>query len=299
MPLTSKKLLIASFILVSSTMAFSQDDLLDMVTPEKSDLPVIATFKGTRIINAHTVETVKKRNLDFRVAHRFGNLAGKNSRHSLYGFDSSDDINIAFEYGVTNNLTVGISRSKRQEAIQGSIKYRVLHQTESNSTPISLTFLSSNVLFAEASSLEGNYNYDKYAHRLSYVNQFILGKKFSDNLSLQLIPTLIHRNWVFNSQDENTNFAIGFGGRVKLTKRSAIVGDVFYTFSNFRKNNPGMYLMPPLSLGYEIETGGHVFTLMFSNAKGLLENDYLVNTTESWGKGAFKFSFLISRNFKI
>ena len=99
--------------------------------------------------------------------------------------------------------------------------------------------------------------------------------------------------------DENTNFALGFGGRIKITKRSALVADAFYTFSDFRKTNKNIYKMPPVSLGWEVETGGHVFTIMFSNASGLIENDYLVNTTDSWGQGGYPLSFIISRTFTV
>lgn len=294
-----KKIIIALTAIGINLSLAAQDDLLnDLESSNPTSVPVIATFKGTRIINAHTVETVKKSNLDFRVAHRFGSIGTKNARHSLYGFDVSEDINIAFEYGVSDRLTVGFSRSKRAEALQGLIKYRLMTQTSDDSRPVSIALMSSNVLTAVANSTEG-YRYTTYTDRMSYVNQAIIARKFSDKLSLQISPTIIHRNWVFDAEDENTNFSLGFGGRIKLTKRSAIVGDVFYTVSKYRQNRKGIYLMPPLSLGYEIETGGHVFTLMFSNASGILENDYLVNTFDSWGKGQFKFCFLISRNFRV
>ncbi len=287
------------FLSLITLPSFAQDDLMNLLSDSSTTKePVIATFKSSRIINAHTVETVRKGDLDFRVGHRFGNMGKKSGGgpHTLYGFDSSDDINIAFEYGITNDLTVGFSRSKMNEALQGSLKYRLLHQTTDNSTPVSITLFSSNVLLAERN---GDGRYDKYTNRLSYVTQAIIARKFSPGLSLEIIPTTIHRNWVESNSDENTNFALGFGGRVKLTKRSALVADIFYTFSNFRQNSKDVYLMPPLSLGYEIETGGHVFTLMFSNGKGLLENSYLVNTTDSWGRGGFKFSFIISRTFTV
>lgn len=291
--------LLFNIFLFLSLGAAAQDDLLDLLADSSlGNEPVLATFKSSRIINAHTVETVRKSNLDFRIGHRFGNI-GKGSGggvHSLYGFDNSADINIAFEYGLTNDFTIGVSRSKLQEALQGSLKYRVLHQTENDNVPISLTLFSSSVLLP-GKNLDGRF--DKFSHRASYVYQAIFARKFNPGFSFEIIPTLIHRNWVLDPKDENTNFAIGGGGRIKITKRTAILVDCFYTFSDFRQKNRGIYKMPPLSLGWEAETGGHVFTMMFSNASALLENDFLVNTTDSWGKGGFKFSFIISRTFKV
>lgn len=292
-------ILLLSASLFTATQVNAQDDLLDLLKDSTmGSEPVMATFKSSRIINAQTVETVRKHDLDFRVGHRFGNI-GKGSGggvHSLYGLDNSADINIAFEYGVTNDFTMGFSRSKVNEALQGSLKYRVLHQTENSSIPVSVTLYSSSALYPGQNN-DGRYN--DFVNRLSYVYQAIIARKFSDGFSFELVPSVIHRNWVLSKQDENTNFALGAGGRLKLTKRSALVADVFYTFSDYRNANKGIYKMPPLSLGWEVETGGHVFTLMFSNANGLIENDYLVNTTDSWGQGGYKLSFIISRTFTV
>lgn len=295
-----RTLSLLSLLTVGGLHLQAQDDLLNSIET-KSNEPVIATFKSSRIINAHTVETVRKRNLDFRVAHRFGNIATNGSRYTAYGLDNSADINIAFEYGVTDNFTVGLSRSKSHGAFNGNLKYRVLHQTESNSVPVSITLYHNTSLLSEKtySGESPAYGFDTYTDRLSYVNQVIIAKKFSEGFSFEIIPTHIHRNWVFDPKDENDNFALGFGGRIKLTKRSALVADAFYTFSKFRKDRKGIYLMPPVALGWEVETGGHVFTIMFSNAAALIENDFLVNTKESWGKGQIKLSFNISRTFDI
>src|ERR1017187_8793407 len=83
-----------------------------------------ATFKTTRLINSQSLETVKAHTLDFRISHHFGNeLLGD---HYLYGLDLASDIRYAFEYGITNKLTVGFSRSRLDENLEGLIKYRLL-----------------------------------------------------------------------------------------------------------------------------------------------------------------------------
>ncbi len=261
-----------------------------------------ATFKTTRIINAQSVETVKAKTLDFRISHRFGIMG--NGAHTLYGFDVSSDIRLAFEYGINDKLTLGIARCKRKENIQALVKYRVLQQTPDNHMPVSLTWYS-DMTFTPEKDIDGNYDaalyspYNAFAHRMTYVHQAIIARKFSPGISLELLPTVVHRNFVKDPGDENTLFALGAGGRFKLSRRSAIIFDYFHAFSAFRKNNTTTLYSPPLGLGWEVETGGHVFSIMFSNSAGLAESDFITSTTDSWLDGGFRFSFNISRGFLL
>lgn len=287
------------FILLSASVT-AQDDLLKMAM-ENSETPktkTIATFKTTRLINAQTNETVHKRTLDSRIGHLFGNV-GKESNggvHTFYGLDASTDIRIAFDYGITDKLTVGISRCKRQEFLEGLIKYRVLEQTTDNKIPLAVT-LFANTAITPVSDPEGIY--PKTTDRLSYTFQAILARKFSDRISFTLLPTLVHRNYVFLQEDDNDLFTLGAGGRVKITKGFCVIADYFYNFNEIRKINNDFGYFNPLGFGIELETGGHVFTIMFTNASGIIENDFIPNTTDTWEKGGFKFSFNISRNFRL
>lgn len=273
------------------TPAFSQEELLDEVV---QDDKVMASFKTTRIVNAHSIETVKKRTLDFRITHHFGDFAGDNGGiHSFFGMDNAADIRIGLEYGITDRLTVGLGRSKVAELVDGFLKFRLLQQTTSNSMPVSLT-LFANSGFTPAKDVDNRY--DKLANRFSYTWQLLLARKFSRKLSLQLIPSLNHRNLV-TGEDENDLFSLGLGGRFKITKRFAVLADYFYTFSDFRKDN-NIY-SAPLGVGIEIETGGHVFHVFFTNNAGIVENNFIPNTTSSWEKGEFKLGFNISRVFTL
>ena len=297
-----KKLLPIFFltVLFSRGIIFAQDDLMKMAMENSETIKtkVIATFKTTKLINAQTNETVHKRTLDFRVGHRFGNV-GKESHggvHTLYGLDASTDIRIAFEYGITDQLTVGVSRSKRQELIEGLVKFRALEQTTENKIPLAVT-LFANTAITPVSDPEGVY--PKTTDRLSYTFQAILARKFTDRISISLLPTLVHRNYIFTQEDKNDLYALGAGARVRITKGFCIVADYFYNFSELRKINNDNGYFNPLGAGIELETGGHVFTIMFTNASGIIENDFIPNTTDSWAwnKKGFKFSFNISRNF--
>lgn len=295
------------FGLVYSIPSYAQNDdwkkVLDESASSEKGEPVLATFKTTRIINAQTIETVKARTLDFRVSHRFGAI-GSNSggdAHNLYGFDVSSDIRLAFEYGITDRLTVGFGRSKRMENLQGLIKYRLLQQTTDNKIPFAVT-LYSDAAFSPEKDVDSNYV--KWQHRLNYTTQLLIARKFSSGISFQLMPTWVHRNYVTYFDDENDLFSLGVGGRIKISKRSAIIFDYFHTFSKFRQNSGDYFYVankyyPPLGLGWEIETGGHVFSIMFTNSAGIIESDFISNTTDSWLDGGFRFSFNISRNFGL
>ena len=291
-----KTLLILSLMLAIATSVHAQDDLLDALVDStySTNQPVLATFKTTRLVNVHSVETVKKRGLDFRVTHHFGDVAGQGGGvHTLYGMDQSADIRIAFEYGISDKMTVGAGRSKIGEMLDGYFKYRLLTQTQDNRIPVSATLLA-NMAFTPAKAATDEY--DNAAHRLSYTYQLLIAHKFNEKLSLQLTPSFLHRNYIFDLADKHDLLSVGLGGRLKLTKRFALLLDYLYTFSELRqKENSGYYA--PLGLGVEIETGGHVFHMFFTNNAGIIENAFIPNTTSSWLKGEFKFGFNISRVF--
>jgi hypothetical protein len=306
-----RKLLLSLFIFVSS-FSFSQDllSMLDSVKPAGHE-KVFATFKTTKVINAQSTETVKKKCLDFRITHRFGSIGEESGGgvHTLYGWDAISDVRISFDYGITDKMTVGVARSKRQEYLDGTFKWRFMEQTVDNHVPISVA-LFENMAFTpmdKSAFYSGTINItENVAHRFSYINQLIIARKFSRAFSFELLPTYQHRNYVkalVNSdngkEESNDLFALGAAIRWKVTKRMAILVDYFHIFSDYRMNNPVTPYYDPLAVGIEIETGGHVFHLNFTNALGIIENDFIPNTTDSWGKGGYKFGFNISRVFNF
>jgi hypothetical protein len=296
---------------------FAQDDMLSMldsVPGKKVHEKVIATFKGSKIVNAQSTETVKAKTCDFSITHRFGNIGTKSNGggHTLYGLDNITDVRIGFDFGITNNLTLGFGRSKQGELIDGLLKYRILEQTTDNHIPLSLVFYGdmgySPIVanqFYSGMVMSSDFKQNDI-HRFSYTSQLIIARKFGWRFSMELLPTYQHRNFVVgNINPENdaveTNDLISIGGgmRFKLTKRFSLIADYFYTFSPYRANNTATPFYNPLAVGVEIETGGHVFHLNFTNASGIVENNFIPNTTDSWGLGGFKFGFNISRVFNI
>ncbi|MBC7487831.1 MAG: hypothetical protein H7282_13895 [Cytophagaceae bacterium] len=293
----SSFLFLTAFSFLISLEVLAQDDLLASLDsiPVKS-ARALPTFKTTRIVNSHSVETVKAHHLDFRVTHHFGNAGVKGGGHTIFGLDNASDIRIAFEYGVNERLTVGAGRSKIGEMIDTYLKYRVLYQTEDNTVPVSLTVFA-NAAMTATDDINGPYSSD-FNNRLSYTYEVMIARRFNNRLSWQLMPAFLHRNFVSNPRDENDLFVLGTGVRLKLTKRFALLADYYLIFSGFRSENKDLYF-PPLGLGIEIETGGHVFHLHFTNNPAIIENSYLANSTDSWAKGQFKFGFNISRTFGI
>ena len=311
-----KIVLFAGFVLISKAL-FPQEDLLGMVEEKVGRKKVYATFKTARIGNAQSIETVKRNHLDFRISHRFGNMYDGNQINpinqtfqSFFGFDNASDIRFSFDYGLTDNITIGIGRSRMNKLIDGSIKWRVLQQTTDFHIPFSVAFFSSTAYttaHTDDAALYGGVVRDfptNELDRFSFFNQLIIASKLTDWLSLEILPSYMYRNFIKqnlnannNSYDVNGFFTLGFGGRIKLSKRVSFVGDYYYNFARYYRNNGKVF--NPLSLGFEIETGGHVFSLLFTNATGLIENNFIPYTTDTWTKGQVKFGFCISRTFAL
>lgn len=303
----------------TSLFLFAQDDLLKMLDTlnggSKEKDKVTATFKTLKVISLQTTQTVGAGELDFRITHRFGNVGAESNGgvHTLYGWDAISDVRISFDYGITSKLQVGIGRSKRDENIDGSLKWRFLEQTLDNKVPLSicayglasLTPMQESQFYSGADSAWVN-DSSKFAHRMVYTSQLVIARKFANWLSVIVAPTFTHRNYVLanvnpsnGAVDENNLFSVGAGLRLKVSRSVSILADYFYVVSDFRKDNPAMPHYNPLALGIEIETGGHVFHLNLTNASGIIENYFIPNTTDSWAKGGFKFGFNISRVFTI
>ena len=309
-----RKILLTGLILtgISICQVEAQEDLLKIAS-EGTVVPkekVSATFKSTKIINAQTNETVHKRTLDFRVGHRFGNFGGASGggyQGNLYGLYSIADVRIAFEYGITDRLTIGLSNNKKNRNAEGLVKFRLLEQRKDNKIPIAITLFGSIAVntskdAGDFSVVENGKKTNKPLRRASYVSQVILARKFGSAFSCELLPTYVHRNYVADARDENGTFSLGFGARLKITKSFALVGDYFYNFSKYQDEarfNGQRVFYQPLGLGIEIETGGHVFTIMAANSAGVIEKEFLTDTRDTWTKGGFKLSFNISRNFRL
>ncbi len=278
--------------------AFAQtDSLMDMlnsgVAPKKQN--VSATFKATRIIDGSSVESLGAGILDFRIDHRFGQL--NQGSHNFFGIDDATT-KLALDYGVTKWLMVGIGHSVLNKEDDGFVKIKLLNQ-KFNGAPVTISYVG--VMSVQTTPTPAVPAGDKWyaSNRLYYTNQILIARKFSDRISLQLMPTIVHYNLVDSTKFSNNTFALGVGGRIKVSKRIAVTGEYYCRLNNANMLYNGQQTYNALSVGIDIETGGHVFQLMLTNAPGLTERTFIGQTTDSWSKGAIHLGFNISRVFTI
>ncbi len=287
--------LLISMITVISNMN-AQDDLLEMLDNDTNDQInyTSATFKSSRVINGMSIEQMKSHQFEVRIHHRFGPI-----NSGTKGFWGLDESNVYFggEYGVTDNLQLGLGRTTIEKTINGSVKYRLLKQSNGKKNiPVSISFFTSvNVKTAEWPYTDQK---DYFSNRLTYVFQGLIARKFSDRFSLQISPTMVHLNLVKEANDMNDIFAVGFGGRCKITRRISINAEYFqvmrpfYNFDSFNETNS-------LSVGFDIETGGHVFQILLTNSVGMIEKGFIAETTNQWNDGGIRLGFNISRVFSF
>jgi hypothetical protein len=285
-------LLIACFTFLAGNTLKAQEDLLKLVkdstTPKKSEWATGA-FKSSRVINGQSMELIGKGVLDVRILHRFGLIS--NGADDFFGLDEAS-MRMGFDYGLTNNLTIGVGRSTLNKELDAFLKFRPLRQGEDGGSPVSIVLVSGVTVHTMKWADTSRKNY--FSSRMAFYNQVIIGRKFSNAFSLQVSPIMVHRNLVTNADDENNTWALGIGARLKLTKRTAFVVDYHPILSG---REPGT--KDPLSAGFDIETGGHVFQLHFSNSTGMNEKAFLTGTTSDFWKGDIRFGFNLSRVFQV
>ena len=286
--------LILGMIVLYSLPAKSQD--LDALL-EKEAKPettyATATFKSTRIVNGHSVQQMKKKQLEFRVSHRFGEL--NTGSYNFWGLDQGT-IHLGLGYGITDWLEVGIGRSTYEKTADAFAKVSILRQSSGvKNMPIQLSYMSSTEIIGLNTNQAMQQN---YTSRMSFVNQILIARKFNESLSLQLTPTYIHRNLVPTELDRNDLFALGIGGRYKITKRMAFNVEYFYVYRDNAITLPVTYYNP-LSVGIDIETGGHVFQIMLTNSTAMREGGFIGKTTGGWSNAGIHLGFNISRVFSF
>ncbi len=281
------------FLLSIAGSANAQDDMLSMF--DQSDKPTTdytyATFKTSRVVYGHSVENPAKGNLLFLVQHNFGAL--NSGAYELFGLDQAT-IRLGFEYGLNDKISIGIGRSTYEKTVDGFVKVRILRQSKGAvNMPVTISYYGSIAINGLHWQDPNRNNY--FTSRLSFINQLLIARKFNNDFSLQLSPTLIHKNLVPTTSDKNTAFACGIGGRYKLTQRTSFNAEYFY----YPDNLSSMNTTDVFSLGFDIETGGHVFQLHISNASAMFDRAFITETTGKWTKGDIYFGFSISRAFVV
>ena len=279
------------FLLINATPVYSQEDLLSLIEEEEETTLVTSAFKSTRVINSHSLENVAGGVLDFRINHRFGML--NTGSYELFGLDQAS-IRLSLDYGITNRLTVGLGRSTYKKEVDGFLKYKLLWQSEgAKVVPVSVILVSGMTIDGLKWEDPDRKNY--FSSRLGYYYQVIVGRKFSEKFSMQLSPIMVHQNIFESADDPHDIFAIELGSRIKISNRIALTLDYFYAFPDQLPDE----IQNSLAIGFDIETGGHVFQLHFTNTTPMNERRIITETTGKWGKGDIHFGFNISRVFTL
>ncbi len=254
-----------------------------------------ATFKATRLVNFHTIETVGKRTLEFRVSHRFGDLSS--GAYGFFGLDGPASLNLALNYSYNGKLEFGLNRTSHEKLYSGCIKYRLLRQTTDQKTPISITLFSQMNINGLKSVNVIQPEFLFFNDRFNYVHQIMIARKFSEAFSLQISPTLVHYNLVTKITDHNDIFSIVGMGRMKISKRAALTAEYCYRLNSYSDDFSNYH--NSLGVGMDLETGGHVFQFFFTNSFGINEAQTIPYTQGDITKLQLKLGFNISRVFSI
>ena len=284
-----KKIFLTAFLILASLQLSSQDllDILELKAPVTENI-VSATFKGTRIVNGHSIENRKNKELEFIISHRFGRV--NTGFEELFGLDQAN-IRFALEYGLTDDLTAGLGRSSFEKTYDGYLKYSLLKQkTGANAFPFAVSLFGS-IAAKSQKAIAGNER--TFAESLFYVGQVLIAKKVNSSLSVQVTPTYVHRNLATIAADPHDIFALGFGTRVKLSKRVSLNAEYYQQFQKLTSINA----RNSLAFGVDIETGGHVFQIILSNAITMVEKSFITETTGNFFGGDIHLGFNLSRTF--
>ncbi|MGB0998786.1 MAG: DUF5777 family beta-barrel protein [Flavobacteriales bacterium] len=290
-----KVLKTTSLFFFLSSMAFGQS-LKERLNADKEQetQTVQSTFKSTRIVTAQSTRTLAKGLLDFRMSHRFDQIDG--GFYDLFGLDNAQ-ARFAFDYGLTDDLMIGFGRSSYNKTYDANIKYRVLKQeVGEGNTPVTLAWNS----MMELQSVKQAEDDFPFSGRLAYAHQLMIARKFSKKLSVQLTPTIVHFNLVEVPEQENTRYALGTGFRYKLSNRVSLNAEYYYRMNPDDLEGLGLSKnRNAIAIGFDIETGGHVFQLHFTNSRAMTDASYIDRTRGDISESGIYFGFNFTRTFKL
>ena len=282
------KQIFTSTFLICTLIVFSQDELLSEIdTVIEEPTYASAVFKGLKVINFESTKLVAKKGFNFIVSHRFGTV--KNGFQNLFGLDEAVT-HLNFVYGLSDNINISASRSSNQKIYEVATKFRLVNQQAGK---IPFTVVGYTSVLANTSLETDNLPKLEFKHRLSYVAQLLVSRKMNKNLSLILSPTFFHDNYLTDDFQDNSQYGVGFGGRYKLGKRWSL--NTEYGVHLNRSEN-SLY-KNPFSVGVDLETGGHVFQLLFTNSQSMNTNGVFGTSTGDWGESDVYFGFNLARSF--
>ncbi len=283
------------FLLFGASQLYAQtteeDDLLSALGDEMVTEIVTASFKTNRVINLHSLENTAAGVMDFKISHRFGFV--DQGVYDLFGLDNAS-MRLGFDFGLTDRLSMGIGRSSYQKTYDGFLKYKLFRQKK-GSKPFPLTIAYVGTMAVQTLKTSPDQPKPLTTSRLYYTHQLLLGRKFTKSVSFQIAPILVHRNIVPLRAIDNDIILVAIAGRVKLNNWVSVNAEfipvVYGRLADGFTNS--------LSIGFDIETGGHVFQLHFTNSTSMSDHSVYTETVGDWAKGQVHFGFNISRVFTL
>jgi hypothetical protein len=274
-------------LLFISVYASAQDDLLNELEQDsKTQKFEQPAFKAMKIGNLQSTKIAAKGDLYLYVSHRFGSL--EDGLSTFFGFDNANT-KIQLVYGLFDGVQVGISRESVRKTYAMSAKAKI--KSQSDDFPVNIAVYGTANINSELR--KERFPFLKFGDRLSYASQLLISRRITNSLSLELAPTFVRQNLVLEPFQDHNQIALGAGGRLKLSKRMSLNLDYVY---NFNRHEDSIY-KNPLTVGVDIETGGHIFQLLFSNAQSTNEPGFISNAEGDWTKGDVFFGFNIVRVF--
>ena len=285
--------LLFPLLIISHTLAAqSLEDMLNRKLEEKADPEfTIATFKTGRIINGHSIENPERGDLLFLISHRFGTI--NTGFYNFFGLDNSST-RLGLAYGISDRFSIGFGRATYQKTWDGYLKYKLIRQQSGNpGMPVTMSL----VFAADINTLKPVDPEKTYTitNRMSYVTQILIARKFGPKLSLQITPTYIHKNLVERRIDQNNIFVVGAGSRFKISSRVSLNAEYYYLLPGQTADD----YHNSFSVGFDIETGGHVFQLHLTNSQSIIERGFITETAGRWVDGDIRFGFNITRVFGL
>ena len=268
-----------------------EDDMMGLFDDTPATEYAYAAFKSTNAVLGQSIKSQAKGTMLMNIQHHFGPV--NSGFYNFFGFDQAVT-RLNFSYGITDRISIGIGRTTQNKTWDGSLKIKLFRQSKGSvNMPVSVSYYGD---IGIISLKRTDYTHPVYfSSRMSFVNQIIIARKFSRAISLQLVPSMIHRNLVDTKQDDNDVYSLGAAGRFKLSNRMSFNFEYHYILS---KQTASQY-NNSLSLGIDIETGGHVFQLFATNSTGINEQYFIPFTEGSWLKGDIHIGFNIVRTFTI
>ena len=271
-------------IFIANFLSAQNDDLLSEIDTAKTSEVYQPSFKALQVVTGQSTKMAAKKEFYVDISHRFGDVS--DGLKSFFGLDNATT-KLGVIYGLTDGISLNVSRHTYQKTYELGAKYRLLKQQ--GNSPFDI--VGYHVVDINSELDKDQFPNIKFGDRLAYLSQILISRRFSENFSLQLSPSFVHKNLIDPMIEDENLFSTGIGGRYKISRRVSLNAEYFMNFDDKK------YYKNPLSIGMDIDTGGHIFQLVFTNSQPNTEVGYITNATGDWAKGHFFFGFNLYRVF--